>query len=610
MADNDYSVTPEVATVDSDEDLEFVRQVHKEWCEDRAEKEKYAKNWERWRHYKEGDQWLYKMRPAWKALPAMNYCGSIIRTIVPELTAQNPSINIMSIQPGREEVADLLQDVVRKVFETNRMAVKYPVFIEDMLTYGMGITRQWYDSRHDEIAHTPIDPRFFFPAAGSMEPQRAPRHTIAFNRPLEAARKMARECGVDPDRIREGTWDEVLTHLPVDPQKTYQGQDWHNSSDGMLMPEGEYGGHGGNVGPLVTQLERWEAVDLPEEKWKGEEDERRPWKIVCSVLVNGVVLKKRKRPFRHKLYPFAFYPCYPINAQFWPTSLMSMLESPQDQLNRMIAYECDLIRMSSNPSMAIHEESGISVKDITNRIAGYIRYKGEIPPTWMTPPPFRAEVFQSQENAKRHMEFISGIHPSFRGEHAKGTTSGVQEEVLRNQSAGRIGQLARNFESGLRDCATQDVELIKQFYHNRTVRTGPGKYVTINGLLKDGNPDPKTDVTGDDYEVEIGVGSTLPVDKGVRYKQYVELFDKGVVAAKSLLRKTGESEDEINKLVQEKKEEAAEQAQMMAAAQAGGGGAPVGGGAAPPVPGGGGTGMPSPEELAALEAAVAGANGG
>lgn len=598
------------AIIQNSNDPEFASLVNKQFCQDREEHNRFCKNHERYRHYKEGDQWLYKMRPAWKALPVNNRSAAIIRTIIPEITAQQPSINIASIRPGREQLADILQDVTRKVLSNNRMSVKDPITLEDMLTYGVGLTRVWFDSRADDIAITPMDARFFFPAAGTIELQRAPRIHIVWNQPLA---DFEREFHIPEKTIRAGTWDDAFTHQPVEPQKTYPREDYHNSTDGMLFSEGNYGGSSYvNDTPMVTRLERWEVVDIPEDQWgvvgrdgfgkpiidqrRYEDDEKRPYKIVCSVLGNGYVARKHRRPFIHKLYPFAVYPCYPINSQFWPTGLMSMLEGPQDQVNRMQAYGCDLVRMASAPSMSVHEESGISVKDITNRIAGYIRWKGDAEykkPSWMTPPPFRGEVTVLEGSAKQDMDFISGVHPSFRGEHSQGTTSGRQEDILRQQSAGRIGQLARNFESGKRDEGILVVALIKQFYQNRTIRVGPGKYVTINGLLKNGSPDPKTDVTGDDYEVEIGVGSTLPVDKGLRYTQYKELFERGAIAKKSLLRKMGESEEEINKLERELDEE------NQQALQAQGRGAPQAG-AAPDTSsadalGGGGGAQPSPE---------------
>lgn len=600
MADNGPIASPAAGQ----DEAEFLHSVNRDYQTDLEEHKRYCKNFERWRHYAAGDQWMYKMRPAWKALPVMNYGQGIIRTIIPEITAQAPSINVASILPGREEIADILQDAVRKVFETNRMPVKFPVILEDALGYGIGLTRQWFDSRNDEIAITPMDPRFFFPAAGTIELQRARRLTVVLNQPLA---DFEREFKIEKGKIRAGTWDDALTHLPVDPQRTYPGQEYHNSTDGTLFPDSNGGGGSASEVPMITRLERWEAVELKE--FNSEDDEARPWKIVVSVIGNGYVARKFKRPFRHKLYPFAGYQCYPVNSQFWPIGLWSMLEGPQDQLNRMVAYECDLIRMASSPQMAIHEEAGISVKDITNRIAQYVRWKGDAEykkPSWMTPPNFRSEVFQSQENAKLHAEYISGVHPSFQGQHQKGVNSGVQEETLSKQTSGRIGQLARNFESGLRDTAIQVVELIKQFYSNRTIRTGPGKYVTINGVMKDGSPDPKTDVTTDDYEVEIGVGSTLPVDKGLRYEQYKELFERGAIAKKSLLRKMGESEEEINKLEKEKQEEDAQLLEQQAMAQ--GGGAPAPGSAPPPAEGESpaqpGGEIPTDEEIHELMAQV------
>lgn len=580
--------------IQSDEDLEFVRHVNACYTEAREYREPYAKNWDRWRHYRFSDQWLYKMRPAWKALPVMNYCESIIQTIIPEMTANRPTIYVQALKPGREGVADRVQESVRKTFITNRMEGKYPIVLGDSHCYGDGYVRIWFNSRSDDVAITPFDSRFFFPSPGALELQDC-RYVIgAFNRPVKAIKADWKFEG----EIRPGTWDEALTHLPVDPAKTHQTQNWDNSSGGPLVPEPGAGGE--KPDKMATQVEFWECLPIPENERKTEEDRKRPWKIVVSILANGTVIRKRRRPFRHKLFPFAKCPCYPVNGQFFSISEMSLLESPQDQINRMVAYECDLIRMASNPSRLIHTMSGVSTKDITNRLAGYIRWRGEahMKPEWETPPPFRSEVFQSQSNAKQHMDMISGVYASFRGNEDQGAKSGVALKTLAQGTAGRIGQKSRLFEIFIRDIAAQVIELHKQFSTDKIIRVGGGRYLDVNKRMEDGTLDPETDITQDDYEVEVGVGSALPVDKAVRFDQFLELYDRGVVTDKQLLKRTGIEEEEAEKMIKEKEEQASAQAGM---GQAQGG--------APAPKGAGATGqtnaqdaLPGDDEIARLEA--------
>ena len=99
------------------------------------------------------------------------------------------------------------------------------------------------------------------------------------------------------------------------------------------------------------------------------------------------------------------------------------------------------------------------------------------------------------------------------------------------------------------------------------------------------------------------MGSSLPVDKGVRFQQYMEMRAAGLIAGKSVLRKMGETEDEINKLEKEKKEEEAQVLQAQAAL-APKPSAPVPPGGGEEVPAGEG-GMPTPEQIAQLEAELA-----
>ena len=87
-------------------------------------RKQYDMPWDRWRRYYGGDQWFNKVRPAWKARPTMNYTFTDIETIIPIMTDKRPAINVVGKEEKDSQGADLMQDAVRSVFNTNEMDVK------------------------------------------------------------------------------------------------------------------------------------------------------------------------------------------------------------------------------------------------------------------------------------------------------------------------------------------------------------------------------------------------------------------------------------------------------------------------------------------------------
>jgi hypothetical protein len=559
----------------------------------RADRRQYDGNWDRHRRYYGGDHWFNKQRPSYKARPAPNYVFADIETIIPIMTDSRPAINILAKEEKYASSADLMQDAVRAVFAKNKMATREVYVLKDAHIYGTGITKQSYDPKAKCIRISSVDTRHFFMAPGHTEFETTPYCGIARNRFVS---DMESDFPHLKGRIGKGVGvvDESLTHKPVEPNKLYEQDKAFviNADTGEMMNASDSGSED-PARQIATEIELWERDQ------KGQ--------VWLTIVCGDQLARRSKSPYKNGLpsnpggskYPFAKCLCYPINSQFWGMSEVANLESPQDMVNRSEAQIADLGRLCTSPYMRIHRRSRVSLKDITNRIASFIVWDGDVPPDWMPPPGVASELFRIVENSKSHMDNMSSVHEASRGELPSDRISGVALKTLQKATTGRVALKTRMFEEYLIEVAGQVVDLAKQYYHNTTIRVGR-KYRKINVQdPKTGAVDPKTDVSNADYEIEIGVGSTLPVDKGVRFEQASQLFVNGAISRKTFLKRTGWTEDEVQKALEELKQEKLEDAQqqiqleaLSAAEQAAS--APEAMGVAPAAPGGAGAPAPAP----------------
>lgn len=614
---------PDVDTSGFPGEREIVERQKKRIDRGRQYRKQFDMSWDRYRRYYGGDQWFNKVRPAWKARPTLNYTFTDIETILPIMTDRRPTINVVGEEEKDQVAGDLMQDAVRGVFDKNEMDVKEILLLKDSHLYGMGVTKQWFNGKTGRVEISNIDTRFFFWSAGAIEIQSAEWVGVIFNRYVSS---LEAEYPHLKGKFDTEVYSDELTHRPVDTVKNYQGENNQVLSDGgALLSQGENSDGGGQTDKLVTFGEVW--------------DRDKEGQVWVTVTAGNCLVKRRKSPYKHgrpdfpggSLYPFARNLCYPINSQMPGMGEVAQLESPQDSINRTEAQIADLMRMCTSPYMRVHKDTRLSLKDLTNRIASYIVWSGNHPPDWMPPPGVPGELFTNSDRQKNHMDNLSGVFDASRGELPAAKTSGVAIQSLQQATAGRVGLKTRMFEAYLKEVATQVIYLIQQFYQNYSMRRRDKSYIVLNQIeIIGGKTTVKNDISSAKFQIEIGVGSTLPVDKGVRFDQSMALREAGCISMKQLLRDAGRSEQQVEQIVEELKEEQIEAAKDQAMAQviaqqlmaqsapaAGPGGAgaeaaPDGGGEGPPTPEDGasgptpaapsaGGGLPSEDELKQLE---------
>jgi hypothetical protein len=510
----------------------------------RSDRRQFDHNDDRYRRYYGGDHWFNKLRPAYKARPAPNYIFADIETIIAIMTDGDPNINIVAEKAEQARWADKMQAGVRSVFRKNKSRTLSVRVLKDTHMYGTGVVKTCYNPKTKSIDINFIDKRYFFVSPGATDIQSAARVGIAVN---QFVSDMERDFPHLKGKISKGdVVDESLTHKPVDPQKLYEQDKAYviNSDTGDLQSASD----GGSTDPsrkIATRIELWER-----------DEEGQVW---VTVVCGDQLARRSKSPYKNGLptnpggskFPFSRCLNYPINSQFWGMGEVAQLESPQDMVNRSEAQIADLSRLCTSPYMLLHRTSRVSLKDITNRIASFIVWDGEKRPEWMPPPGVANELFRIVENSKAHMDNMSSVHDATRGELPADKISGVAIKALQKATTGRVALKTRMFEEFLVDVAGQVIDLIKQYFINTTVRVGQ-KYHQINVIdPKTQQVDPLTDVSLGEYEVEIGIGSTLPIDKGARNDQALQMFQLGAISRRTLLNRTGWTEDEIQRALKE-----------------------------------------------------------
>jgi hypothetical protein len=325
-------------------------------------------------------------------------------------------------------------------------------------------------------------------------------------------------------------------------------------------------------------------------------------------MANGVLLKHDKNPFDHNKYPFIRYIDYQVPSVFWGMGEIQQLEKLQENINQRRAQITDILRLTANPPFVADADSGVNPKAMTNRPAVIIYKNRGSEVRWLTPPQLPAALFELQDLDKKDFDAISGVLDVTQGRRPTGIEAASAISELQEAAQTRIRFKVRLMEESLVELGEQMLALVQQFYDMpRTIRiktgvSGGQSFVELNQQQmspEDGAIKLINDPSVGEYDVEIGVGSTLPKDKTARANQMIELFQMGVVDRRAVLENIGLAPEEYEQLIA--RMEQAEQAQMMAAqgAAPGGsmppdasGGAPTGGPQEPP---------PSEQELQELE---------
>jgi len=579
----------------------LAEQVLRAYKEAKKHRATYDKNWDRWYRLYSGQHWDGP-RPEWRSTPVVNFIFSTIETILPIMTDNNPQINVVPKNEASLPTSSIMGVIMEKLWVDNDMDLKLPETVKNALKYGTGIQKAWWNPALadglGDVAVSVVDPRHFYPSPGAKNIEDAAYVVFAANIPVD---NIIRDFPDAKGKLVGGIWDEDLTvSKSITSQRVDSGTFLGPVSNTLGTDTTEFKG---NLQGRDGVMDRNKLATLIE--WWHRDDSGQTW---VTIMANGILLKHDKNPFNHNKFPFVRYIDYQVPSMFWGMGEIQQLEKLQDNINQRRAQITDILRLTANPPFVADADSGVNPKAMTNRPAVIIYKNRGSEVRWLTPPQLPAALFELQDLDKKDFDAISGVLDVTQGRRPVGIEAASAISELQEAAQTRIRFKVRLMEASLRQLGKLMMSLVQQFYtEERTIRTqgatsGQPEFVTVNQEQIDPMTQAVTkinDVTVGEYDIEIGVGSTLPVNKTRRADQMIELYQLGVVDKRAVLENVGLPPEDYEKILA--RVEQAEQQQMLAAqgmapeGEAMAGSAPAGAEGGPQSP------PPTEEELIELE---------
>ena len=601
------SDTPKATRPETGSESPLAKKVAKNWLAAKAFRSSSDVDWPTWERYYFGHHWNTPRAP-WRSKPVVNFIFSTIETTIPIMTDNAPQVTVVPAEPGDTGIAEILGHATKRVWVDQDMDLKLPDILKTTLILGTGLAKVWWNpdlkDGLGDVAISAVDPRNFFPSPGATSMDDAEYVVFAANVPTGYAIRLYPEVEafIKNGKITPGPWDEQLTiNKPIlsgAPGSANTVNTAIQTTDGTSIS------HFTEIPRRGVSVDRNELVTLVE-YWDRNADGYPQ----VTVLVNGVVVKPTIRPFRHVMFPFIRFTDYPIPGQFWGMGDVQQLYKLQDFINDRRAQLHDIVRLTANPPFIADLNSGVNPKALTNR-PGVIIYKNQGTEVhWGQTPQIPSALFTVQEMDKRDFDAISGIFDVTQGRRPVGVEAASAIVELQEAAQTRLRLKVRHMEAGLRRLGKQVIALIQQFYtEGRAVRcvgpssTGP-EFVQVNVPTPDGNGGVErlNDLSVGEYDLEIGAGSTMPVNKTRLFTQYLQMYRDGLVDQRAVLEHSTMTPEEVERTIGRMKQEQQQYLQMQMQMQA-----PDAGGAGTAVAEGGElegeqSQLPTEDELQALE---------
>ncbi len=515
--------------------------------------------WDRWYRRYAGFHWDTP-RPSYRSSPTINFIFSTIETMVPIMTDRSPQITVIGARQDSTPLADLHSMIQRRIWVDNDMDLVLPTIVRTSLKYGTGIAKAYWDDRmgppdadgnpQGDVAVCFVDPKHFYVSPGATSMKNANYVLFAANLPVATVEAQYHVKIEEP-----GIWDEDLTV-----SKTAGGAESQGIAATGPIQTTDGTATSWPVGgtPGQPQMDRSALCTLVE-LWYKENDQ-----VTCVIAANGQILKGPIQPKGYKQFPFVTFIDYSVPSMFWGMGEIQQLEPIQDSINKRRGQIIDILRLTANPPIVADSDSGINPKALTTR-PGLIIFKNrgsEI--KWLNPPVIPAALFELQALDKQDFDGISGVYDVTQGKRPTGIEAASAIAELQEAAQTRIRAKVRNMEASLRNLGRIILDLVQAFYtQERTIRivgapAGQNQFVTLNQEVIEGDAVKRiNDVTVGEFDIEVGVGSTMPVNKTRRFEQMLQLYQLGIVDAQAVREYTGLSQEEVMRITNRMQKEQA-----------------------------------------------------
>lgn len=464
-------------------------------------KSEYTKKWYVFKDAYNGDYFTKEIRPSYKSNQVSNFIFSLIETIRPIMTDNNPEFIALPKKDSGADKAELVQMALNSEWDRENMSSKLPKNLLPALQFGTAIFGLFWDGKDDggigNVKCKLINPFNFFPdpMATSVD---------------------------DAEYIIYATYKHVNKLKKAYPEKA-------NLLDGGSIKYEELATSGmdkSSVRNQVLVLEIWcrdyTTVEVEEEKENGEKIKKRKMKyprgrvITCCPEL-GVLLSDKPNPYKDGKFPFILLKDYDIPFEFWGKGEIEQLLSPQKYINELNNQIIDNAKLTANQVWVIDKNAGIGTGKLTNRPGLVVRKNPGSEVKREAPPPMPSYVGDMIEKLKMDMETICGVHDVTQGRRAVGVVAAQAIMALQEAGQARIRLKVRLMESALSNLANMWYNRLQQFWlFERWVRV-----VDSNGEYDFRAVTPED--LKEDMDIVISAGSTMPKNKNAMLDLMVRL---------------------------------------------------------------------------------------
>ena len=453
------------------------------------------KEWKKYMDAYDGTYYKKNTKVDYKSNQVSNHVFSIVESIRPIMTDNNPKFLAIPRQPDGMDVSSDIQTALDYEWDRERMSTKLPSQLIPMLVYGTAIWYVHWDGNSGEygnIKGTCVDPFNIFPDPLATNVDDAEYIIYAT---YKNANKLKKQFPKKASAI-EGA-SITMSELVND-------RDAENRDSNQVLV-------------IECWCRDWTTVETGEDKDKKKMLKYPTGRVITCLPELGILLSDKKNPYKDGKFPFVLMKDYDIPFRFWGAGEVEQILSPQHYINELTNQIIDNAKNTANMPWIIDKNSGIGVGKLTNRPGLVIRKNPGTEVRRDAPPPMPSYTREQIDVLKKDMQDISGVFDSLKGERQSGVVAAQAIMALQEASQARIRLKIKIMEQHLSDLASMWYSRMQQFWKL-------DKWVRVTDI--EGNPNFKQitqEVLQNDFDINVQAGSTMPTNKNAMLDLMIRL---------------------------------------------------------------------------------------
>lgn len=492
------------------------------------------------------NQYWKQSRPDWMPRPEVAEIFPLVASFVGWMTDQRPSWNIMPWalphSPYAEMTAKLgsdLSTVMMARYQDDDFEAEIEKGIWDSQIYGTGIGKVgWDDTLHrglGDVVLRRVDPYTWYPDPQASNPREANYFIEARTYPLQ---ELDRRFPGAAELFSGGLEEDVDSA----PSQVGPREGMPMANPGALSPATipRYSRYGQSR--MDTQNYDDAGVTVFE-CWIREhylDDNKRVidgWRVIFVAGNHILMNEPAENLWEHGEHPYERYVPYDLG-EMWGISLVELLASPQESINRLLASLQHNVELMGNPVFVEGTRSGLQRTQITNKPGQRLTVNENSKAEWMDPPGLHEMLPELIRYFLQRMEAISGLSAITRGGNAPGRNAATVIDAMQEAAFVRIRMALRNEERYLRRMGNKVASLIAENYTVPRMVAFVGPDGTQNATALNANhfylPGPNGDFPLK-FQLNVDVGSQTETSRQAREDKAFTAHGLGAIDDLALL---------------------------------------------------------------------------